>query len=116
MRRIHAYAWKKCPSLPGYDAADLESELLEVLWLACESYNPDRGAKFNTHFWNCAERRFLDLHKYASRQKRVGDYDAVIGLDGEEVRMAVSELLDFSAEDHALAILNVREIWTSEPE
>ena len=55
-------------------------------------YDPDNGACFNTFFWTCANRRFLDLHKAASRKMRVGDYSRV-SLEAESVRAAVNEWL-----------------------
>lgn len=112
-RRIHTYADKRYRSLPGVDACEIEQELLEVLWLCCLSYDPDQGAKFNTYFWYAAERRFLDLHKAASRQKRVGDYERV-WLESESFREQVAEAsLEGSAEDMALANIKIIEIFRS---
>lgn len=107
--RIRGYARRNFTSLPGTDVGDLEQELLEVLWLACNAYDPNHGATFNTFFWDCAKRRFLDLHKAASRQKRVGDYFRV-DLEAESVRQAVAEATEEgSAEEEVLARISVRE-------
>lgn len=112
-RRIRAFARRNFTSLPGTDPKDLEQELLEVLWLAATSYDPNHGATFNTYFWTNAERRFLDLHKTASRMKRVGDYSRV-WLEDEAVARAVADLfLDASAEDEVLARMRVREVFRS---
>lgn len=81
--------------------------------MACNTYDPNHGATFNTFFWTLAERRILDLHKAASRQKRVGDYLRV-DLEAESVRDMVSEIaLSASAEDEALARIAVREVFRS---
>lgn len=112
-RRIRSFARKRFNHLPGMEAQDLEAELLEVLWLVCTSYDPDNGATFNTFFWTAAENRFKDLHKAASRQKRVGDYERV-WLEAESVRQVLSEThLTPTVEDEVLAKINVREIYRS---
>lgn len=112
-KRIKSYARKHFTSLPGSEAQDLEAELLEVLWLCCQSYDPNHGAIFNTYFWTAAENRFKDLHKAASRQKRSGDYERV-WLEAESVRQTLSEMhLEESAEEEVLARFKVREIWRS---
>jgi DNA-directed RNA polymerase specialized sigma24 family protein len=112
-KRIRAYARRHFTALPGTDACELEQELLEVLWLCCLGYDPNEGAKFNTYFWYAAERRFLDLHKAASRQKRVGDYER-IALDADSIREALAGIgIESSAEDEALARIHVREEFRS---
>lgn len=114
-RKIRSFARQKTRnrSLPGTDQCDLENELLEVLWLCCMGYDPNGGASFNTYFWYAAERRFLDMHKAASRQKRVGDYDRV-WLDADDVQQVVSERhLAGSAEEEAMAQMMVVEIFRS---
>lgn len=122
-KMIKAYAWQCAWILPGYDHQDLENELLEVLWLACKSYDPDKGMKFNTWFRQRVKQRFLDLEKSAKRKKRAGDYDQ-ISLDAADVRVAIENFLgditgDFeansesSAEDIALANIRVQELYNS---
>ena len=108
-RRIRAFAQKSARLLPSVEPQDIENELLEVLWKACNSYDPDQGARFNTHFWNCAQRRVIDLHKAASAQKRIGDYERV-WLEDEAIRDAIGELLAYSPEDEVIALSEVREI------
>jgi DNA-directed RNA polymerase specialized sigma24 family protein len=110
--RIRAFAHHNFRTIPGFEKQDLEAELLEVLWLACVAYDPNQGACFNTLFWTCANRRFLDLHKAASRKMRVGDYDRV-WLDDEDVREQLNEYLDHSAEDEAIAMMVVEELYRS---
>ncbi len=112
-RRIRDKARRNYRLLPGVDAVEIEQELLEVLWLCCEAYDPDKGAKFQTYFWTAAEHRLRDLHKAASRQMRVGDYFRV-SLDGSDIRemLTGSKLMD-SAEEEALANMHVIEIFRS---
>lgn len=107
--KIEAFAHQKFRTLPGTDPDDLVSELLEVLWLCTNTYNPNKGAKFNTYFWECAKRRFLDLHKAASRRMRVGDYDRV-WIEAEALTPVIERNTQgASAEDEVLARMTVRE-------
>lgn len=110
--RIKSFAAKNFRTIPGFEKQDLEAELLEVLWLACMKYDPDNGACFNTFFWTCANRRFLDLHKAASRQRRVGDYKRV-WLEADSVREAIAEFCESSAEEEALARMEVQRLYHS---
>lgn len=110
--RIRTFARRNFRSLPGFAQQDLENEILEVLWLACLKYNPNNGSGFTNFFWTCAERRFLDLHKAASRKMRVGDYETDV-YDPEMMAEAIREFAD-SAEDEALARIHVKEIYRSQ--
>ena len=95
--------------IPGYDESDFENDLLEVLWMACRTYDPNKGASFNTLFHQMSHNHLISLHRKASSQKRIGDYER-ISLDAEEVRTAISELRsDPSAETEYLARLTVEE-------
>ena len=112
-RPIRTFARRRFTALPGTDACELEQELLEVLWLCCTTYDPDKGAKFSTYFWTSAENRFKDLHKAASRKMRVGDYNRV-WIDHEDLQVLIAERTkEDSAEDEALAQIRVREIYRS---
>lgn len=127
--KIRTFARQKFRLLPGFDKQDVESEILEVLWKACNVYDPNNGACFNTLFWTMAHNRVKDLHKAASRKMRVGDYDLVYYdqvdeiqrndayvevLNGNELTAAITTgLLSPSAEDEALALMHVREIYRS---
>lgn len=113
-KRIKAVSQRNFRTLPGFDQQDLESEMLEVLWQCCNLYDPDNGACFNTFFWTCWNRKFLDLHKHASRKMRVGDYDRV-WLDDEATRGVIENFLDASAEDEALARIHVQELARIRP-
>lgn len=124
-RRIKAFSRRNFRSLPGTDQVDLEQEILEVLWGVCNTYDPNHGATFNTYFWECAKRKFLDLHKAASRKKRVGDYERVF-LDDLSFKAAMNDvhdekdvdrlgemgdvrLIHESAEDEAMTRMSIRE-------
>lgn len=114
-RPIRSFARRRFTALPGTDPCELEQELLEVLWLCCTTYDPDKGAKFSTYFWTAAENRFKDLHKAASRKMRVGDYQRV-WIDHEDLQVQVAiATQEPSAEDEAMAKINVREIYRSRP-
>jgi DNA-directed RNA polymerase specialized sigma24 family protein len=115
MGKIRRFARQKASMryIPGYDECDFENDLLEVLWMACRTYDPNKGASFNTLFWQMSFNHVISLHRKASSQKRVGDYER-ISLDVEEIREAISELrADPSAEDEYLARLAVTERWRS---
>lgn len=110
---IRAYARDNVYALPGLEAQDLENEVLEVLWMACNTYDPNKGMKFNTWFRELVKRRFLDLSKAARRIKRAGDFNQV-SLDVESVRMGIeTALTGESAEDEALLRIDVREMYRS---
>lgn len=120
-RKIKTFARKNFVALPGYEKQDLESEVLEVLWLACGSYDPNRGSAFNNYFWKLTVNRFRDLRKHATRKMRVGDFlnvsldTYVVVLDDEEMLSSeIAQILsDPSAEDEALARFTAREIYNS---
>ncbi len=112
-KQIKGFAQLRLRSLPGVDACEIEQELMEVLWRCTLTYNPDHGAKFSTYFWTLAERRWIDLHRAASRKMRVGDYYRE-WLEAEDVRDEVMDaILTPTAEDEALANIRVIEIFRS---
>lgn len=112
-RKIQTYSRIHFRSIPGYEQPDLEVELQEVLWLACQKYDPNRGATFNTCFWEFVKRRVIDLKKSAFRQKRLADLNTET-LNGDTVRRVVEEMTKVgSAEDEALARIAVVERFRS---
>lgn len=111
--KIKRYSNRYYRMIPGYEAQDLESDLVEVLWLACVSYDPNYGSKFNTFFWELVKRRFLDMRKRATRKKRAGDLTS-ISLDIDAVRAVVEQVtLGSSAEEEMLARIVVTERFRS---
>lgn len=110
-QKIKRYSRQKAALriIPGYDECDFENDLLEVLWMACRTYDPNKGASFNTLFWQMTNNHLISLHRKSAALKRVGDYERV-SLDVEEVREAIAELRsDPSAETEYLARLSVQE-------
>lgn len=105
--RIHGH------EVPGYDRGDLETELQEILWLVCKVYDPDKGATFNTLFWQSANNRLKDLKKAAFRQKRAANL-STYSLDVDTVRFAVEQMtLAPSPEEEILARITVSEAFRS---
>jgi len=108
-RKIRTYSRIHFHKVPGFEQADLEIELYEVLWIACRTYNPDKGAAFNSYFWSLVHRRFADLIKFAFRKSRMSNIHTV-SLDVEAVRTAIEETLsDASAEEEVLARISVQD-------
>lgn len=56
----------------GMEVADLESEMYAVLHKCVESYDPDKGATFNTLMWNAIYNRFRTIIRYNGAGKRAG--------------------------------------------
>lgn len=112
-RKIRTYSRVHFSSIPGFDQDDLEAELQEVLWLACQRYDPNRGATFNTCFWEFVKNRVIDLKKFAFRQKRQANLFTET-LASDAVRAVVEEMtLQGSAEEEALARITVVERFHS---
>ena len=105
---VKRYAWENSQKLPGVDPEDLEVELWEVLWIACNTYDPNAGAKFNTYFRTLVSRRFADLVKHHFAQKRHSNLYTE-SLDVEAVRIAVEEMSTSpSAEEEVMARISVQ--------
>lgn len=85
------------------DQEELENELLEVLWMACNSYDPNAGCDFKTLFWSRARNHVVSASRKARRVKRGPNVKRVY-LSQEGVTEAVEEaLMALSAEDLAIA-------------
>lgn len=113
-RKIRTYSKIHFREIAGYEQNDLENDLLEVLWLACRHYDPDHGATFNTFFWELVKRRFLDMLKKERRLKRGGGMIEMVSLDEDAIRAVAAEIRsDPSAEEEALARINVQKRWES---
>lgn len=104
IRTFSKTAWR---FLPGYEQADLEAEMLEVLWLCVERYDPDRGAQFSTFFWTAAKRRLISIRRHFGAKKRAAEW---VHLDGDALTAAVDEILqEFSADEYAEAFETINE-------
>lgn len=112
-RKIATYSRIHAKELPGFDPGDLEVELQEILWLVCEAYDPNRGATFNTLFWQSANNRLKDLRKSAGRHKRAANLNTE-SLDVEAVRFVVEHMMTGpSAEEEILARVTVSERFST---
>lgn len=104
--KIATFARKTYYFIPGFEQQDLEAEMLEVLWKCVESYDPNRGAGFNTLFWRSARRRLISIKRHYAAKKRAAEW---VMLDEEAFVSVCDEAIsDFSAEEWALAIQTVR--------
>lgn len=112
-KKIKTFSRIHGKEVPGYDHQDLEVELQEILWLVCAVYDPDKGATFNTLFWQSANNRLKDLKKAAFRHKRAANL-STYSLDVEAVRWTVEQMnLHPSSEDEILARVTVSEVFRS---
>lgn len=101
----------------SYEADDIKQELLAVLWKCVESYDPDRGAKFNTFAWRSIQHRSTSMIREVTAAKRTAK-GGVVSLDVEAIGIVVDEMLSHdSAEDHAMAnLLVLRRLESGEDE
>lgn len=112
-KKIRTFCRVHANEVPWYDEQDLEVELQEILWLVCSIYDPDKGATFNTLFWQSANNRLKDLKKAAFRQKRAANLNTY-SLDVDAVRYVVEEMtLRPSPEDEILAQMEILEAFRS---
>lgn len=108
-RKIRTFSKIHFQSIPGMGRDDLENELQEVLWLVCESYDPNKGARFNTYFWQAVKNRVTDLKKSAFRQKRRVHASTTV-MSAEALRYVIEDLKSNpSAEEELLARITVTE-------
>lgn len=108
-RKIRTFSRIRAREVPGMGQDDLANEIAEVLWAVCLAYDPDKGATFNTVFWQAAGNRLKDLKKAAFRHKRV-IHAMTTSLDADGVMWAVENATqEDSTEDIAIAFADVRE-------
>lgn len=88
-RKVKTFARNSAYAVPGYTQADMEQELLIVLWECVRNYNPDRGAGFNTYFQRSAKNRIITLIRHASTKGRKAD---VVTLNDDAVMIAVERI------------------------
>lgn len=104
---IRTFAYNCVHQLPGFAIEDIEQELLFVLWKCVQNYDPNKGASFNTLFQGSARNKVISLVRAAGTQKRKALW---VNLDDDAVRAAVDGILfQGSAEDSALALIEIRE-------
>lgn len=107
--RIALMAKAARSDIPGFDQDDYESELLEVLWLACVRYSPNSGANFNTFFNLLANNRRRDLVRAAWRDSRKANNHSE-AIDNDDVRSYIESANSVdSSEEYALALMAVGE-------
>ena len=106
--KIRTYARNSFHGIPGFDADDVEQELLSVLWKCVQTYDPIKGATFNTYAQQSFRNRISDLKRSANQLKRKAD---LVSLDEESVQIAVDERIQvMSAEDAAMLRVRLQEV------
>jgi DNA-directed RNA polymerase specialized sigma24 family protein len=104
---IRTFARNCVHQLPGFAQEDIEQELLMVLWLCVQKYDPNKGASFNTLFQGCARNKVISLVRSAQTQKRKALW---VNLDAEAVAAEVEMRMSVgSAERSYLALEEIRE-------
>lgn len=105
-KKVQTFARNSAYAVPGYDEADMEQELLVVLWECVQNYDPGKGARFNTYFQTSAKNRIVSLIRRFQARSRIAD---VSSLDVEAVALAVDEVFakGYSAEDTALLRMEI---------
>lgn len=107
--KIKTFARNSYYTVPGFTAADMEQELLEVLWWCVFDYDPGKGATFNTFFQTSARNRISTLKRAATAVKRGSGVDA--SYLEEEALVGVSDELHMceSAEATVVRRINIAE-------
>lgn len=103
MGKIRKYSSIHFRQIPGYEAKDMENDLLEVLWRACEKYDPNAGRTFNSFFWELVKNQAISLHRKVTAQKRAGDL-LWVELDPEALNVVIA-----GAEDELIARIDARQ-------
>jgi RNA polymerase sigma factor (sigma-70 family) len=103
--KVRTFARNSFRQIPDHDQADMEQEILIVLWQCVQKYDPNNGASFNTLFQQCAKNRIISLIRHYSTKSRTA---AVVSLGEEAVAAAVDEYLAVhSAEELAMMRLEI---------
>jgi len=106
--KIRTWAKNSVHLFPGWDRCDVEQELLTVLHLAVLSYDPLKGAGFNSYTQDCFKRKISDLKRKAIAVKRQSETNW-IDLDDAAIRSAVeAKFQEMSAEQMAEAYGELR--------
>lgn len=111
--KIRTYAYQAAIDLAGkdrhFDQADIEQELLCVLWRCTETYDPNNGATFNTFVQVSFRRAIASMIRYITAIKRSGH---VVTLTEGALEEAGARFSDASAEDYAIAEMTVEDLRT----
>jgi DNA-directed RNA polymerase specialized sigma subunit len=106
--KVRTWARNSSYLFPGCAMEDVEQELFEVLHLAVLSYDPFKGATFNSYAQECFKRRISDLKRKAEAIKRRTERGWV-DLDDDAVRYAVNERFqEMSAEELSFVYADLR--------
>lgn len=101
----------RSPSMRFMAEEDVQQELLLTLWDCCETYDPNRGARFNTLVQRSFTRKVITLVRYAERQCR-DRRNETISLDNDAIGAVVEGILagrgTVSAEDLAIAYMSIK--------
>lgn len=105
--KIHTYAQNSYRTIPALDVDDVEQELLSVLWRCVQTYDPAKGATFNTYAQQGFRNRISDLKRHGNQLKRKAD---LVSLTDEAVQAAIDERVQvMSAEDAAMLRVRIQE-------
>lgn len=108
-RKITTFARNSFFHVPGFSVEDMEQELLQVLWLAVQSYDPVKGSTFNSFAQQCFRNRIGSLRREVTSQKRSAE---IVSLDVEAVQTALEARRSLpSAEDRVMDRETLREEW-----
>lgn len=109
---IRTFAYNTVRQLPGWEVADVEQELLVVLWRCVERYDPGKGASFNTLFQGCARNKCITLVRGAQTAGRKG---VTVSLEDDAVRYAAEQAYQtMSVEDVVVMNAELDLLYTPE--
>lgn len=110
---IRTFARSFLSQIRNMDQADIEQELLVVLWQCVIKYDPAKGASFNTLFQGCAKNKCISLVRTANTKSRKG---VNVSLADEDIERAVDDYFqEESAEDRAIIQAEVRQAMIDFP-
>ena len=111
-KTIRTFAYNSVSQLPGWDIADVEQELLIVLWRCVNKHDPTKGASFNTLFQGCARNQIITLIRGVNTQGRKGTN---LTLEDDAVRYAAEEAQQYmSVEDIVMMNCELDLLYTPE--
>jgi len=112
-KTIKTYARNSYYVVPDFAPEDMEQELLAVLWFVVQSYDPTKGALFNSYMQQCFRNKISTLRRETRAQKRTAE---IVSLDVEAVQNAIDARRTLpSAEDTAVQREECRESYEQGP-